>query len=142
MLNRELLNKIFDKTDELEGIVNVDIQIYPGGAILLWVTPRSYFKPLPEEDRHKILAAFTPFVGKIELVSNTDYKGEKDGVTVYLSRAKECKTVGYKIVKKTVRKEIEREPEYEEVEEEVQQPITDCDIKAGRASESDIEVPA
>jgi hypothetical protein len=41
-----------------------------------------------------------------------------------------------------MKREIEREPVYEEVEEEVRVPITDCDIRSGKASESDIEVPA
>lgn len=96
---------------------------------------------LEEERRRKIIAALTPLVGKMNL-SGESWVGEGNGICVRAYQAQACKILGYKTVTKTVRKEIKRDPEYEEVEEEVSVPITDCDVKSGRFTESDIEVPA
>lgn len=142
LIDRDKLNKILDARDSLERIASVDIEIYPGGDFRLWVTPMTYLAPMSEEERHKVLAALTPLVGKIERKDETDYQGTGNGITVDLHRATTCKILGYKTVTKKFRKEIERQPEYEVVEEEVRVAITDCDVKAGRAKEDEIEVPA
>jgi len=50
--------------------------------------------------------------------------------------------VGYKTEVKQVKKQIQHEPAYEMVEEAVSTPITDCDLKSGKYTLADIEVPA
>lgn len=142
MIDRVQLNKILDARDALEGVVKVDIQIYPEGNFRLWVTSEKSWETFAEDARHKALAVLTPLVGKIEHFSDTDWRGEANDTTVYLSNASACKIVGYKKEKRVVQKEIEKPKEYEEVEEEVQVAITDCDIKQGRATADQIEVPA
>lgn len=96
---------------------------------------------MPEDVRRKAIAIVTPLVGKTELSGN-DWQGDGNGFVVYLNRANACKILGYKKETKLVKKEIQKEPEYKEVEEEVQIPITDCDVKNGKFSKEDIEVPA
>lgn len=140
MIDREKLGEMLDAADSLEDILNTDITVYSGGSFRLWVSPKSYSENLTEEQRHRALAILTPLVGKMTRSNETDYTGAGNNCSVYLNRASECKILGYKKVTKTVQKEIERPVEYEEVEEEVNEPITDCDIKAGRATVDEIEI--
>lgn len=151
MIDREKLNKILDARDSLEGIINVEVTCYASGGFRVWVS-KDWGKELSEENRHKTLAILTPLVGRMEKqVSGTDisYSGELGNVNVYLSNVDKCKIVGWKKVVKSVAKtavkEVVQEQEvetgdFEEQEELV--PITDCEIRMGKASESDIEVPA
>lgn len=145
MIDREKLNKLLDARDALEGIVKVEVTIYESGNFRLWVTPMSYYAGMTEDERHKTLAILTPLIGKLEMqLEGTDkwFRGEMEGLSITVAYADKCKVIGYKTITKTVKKEIEKPVEYEEVEEEVRVPITDCDIRQGKYSDSDIEVTA
>lgn len=151
MINRELLNAVIDKLDVIG--VNNEVSLTMNNdskdkyTIGVSIYPRNWWSGYvwTDEERHAALALMTPLVGKLtkeETNGSIGYEGAADGVTVSLNRVQACKILGYKIVKKTVKKEIEKPVEYEEVEEEERIAITDCDVKQGRASESDVEVPA
>ncbi len=145
-MNRQKLDQILDVKESLEGIVEVEVTIYPSGRLRVWASPPSYYEKLTEEQRHKVIAALTPLTGKMEVeLHERDkwWKGETKDVNVTFYRADECKIIGYRKVKKTVKKEViikEAEIEYETVEEEVDEPITDCDVRTGKSMEDDIEV--
>jgi hypothetical protein len=147
MINREELTKMLDAFEKLEN-EDAELSITSKGKILLRVYPLNWWSrgsEWPEEKRHSILALLTPFVGKMEKTiegTTIGYKGEKDNISIRMNYVDKCKVVGYKIVTKTVKKEVERDPEY--VEEEVEQrvAITDCDLRAGKFQEDDIEVRA
>lgn len=145
MINREKLNDILNRIDSLEGVSRVELTVYSSGGFKLWAgCPDQSYRALTEEERRKVLLTLTPLVGKLEKTqtwgTDIDYKGSKDGIDITINRADKCKILGYKtkIVKK--QKMVEVEGEFEEEEERV--PITDCDVIAGRANESQIEIPA
>ena len=145
MIEREKLNKILDAKDLLEGICKVEITIYDSGDFRLWVTPLSHICGMTEEERHKVLAVLTPIVGKLTMTLNGMdkwFNGEANGISITVCNADKCKILGYRTETRTVKKEIPVEVTYEEVEEEVQVPITDCDIRAGKATEEQLEVSA
>lgn len=140
MIDREKLEKAVQVVESLDDLgIKIDLEIYSDNRN--WRFWAWCQEGMPEDTRRKMIAICTPLVGKMEL-SGQDWEGSGNGFVVYLNRANACKIVGYKTTVKKVKREIEREPEYEEVEEEVKIPITDCDLKAGKFSESDIEVPA
>lgn len=147
MLDRQKINQLLDVLETLSE-EDATLQITGGGKIDLRVYPLYWWHTgvqWPEEKRHKILALLTPFVGKLtkEVDGQTiGYRGEKDNLAIRLNYVDKCKVVGYKTVTKTVKKEVEREPEYVEEEVEERIAITDCAIREGKFSESDIEVPA
>lgn len=147
MIDREKLTSILDRLDAIDSIekeltltinpTSFEISIFPKG----WWSGKIF----DEDDRHKIVGALTPLVGKLEKETsdgNISYAGEFNGISVSISRADKCKILGYRKVKRTVKKEIEKPVEYQEVEEEVRIPITDCDIRSGKATKDQIEVPA
>lgn len=139
MINRERLEKVAQAIDALTEIgIRGTCDIKPENLWSFWA-----WCPIGMEDekRRKVIAIVTPLVGKMRL-SGEHWKGKNEAIEVLAYQAQACKIVGYKTQIEKVRKEIEREPEYEEVEEEVRIPISDCDIKAGKYSEEDVEVPA
>lgn len=147
MINREQINKFLDVLEQLPDD-EVTLEIHQSGTIEFKVYPKHWWQAgenWTEEKRHKVLAICTPLVGKLEKHvegRNIGYTGSKDNASVKLCYVDQCKVVGYKTVKKTVKREVERPVEFEEVEEEETVAITDCDIRQGRYSESDVEVPA
>lgn len=140
MIDKNQVIKCIDAINEileLNAGLRPDLTIKADSRFTLWI-----FGPeegLPDDLRQKAVAILTRLTGKMEL-SGRDWEGKNEEICTYFPHAQACKVIGYKKVVRTVRREIEREPEYEEVEEEQEVPITDCDIKAGRASEADIEV--
>lgn len=152
MIDREKVAKVMDAVDSISEITRPSFSVNSGGSILISVWPASWGENLSDENRHKVLAALTPLVGRLDKkVDGTtiDYKGSGNDISINIYRIDSCKIVGYKktvarVAKKemrTVEKEEEVETgEYEEEEKLV--PITDCQIREGKASESDIEVPA
>jgi hypothetical protein len=145
MINREQVGKFLDALEVLKN-ESASLQIEQDGMIHMTVYPKEWWsgKKWTDEKRHDVLSLLTPLVGRLDKqVSGTDigYSGKKDNVTIHLNYVDQCKILGYKTVTKTVKKEIERpEPvEYEEVEEEQRIAITDCGIREGKFSESDIE---
>ena len=146
MIDREKIGKFLDI---MEYLLEEDatLSIRQDGKLTLNVYPKNWWSGnfWDENKRHKMLGLITPLVGKLEKQidgRNIGYSGESEGISIRLSYIDKCKIVGYKTVKKTVREEIEREPEYEEKEVEEQVAITDCEIRQGKYSEDDIEVPA
>lgn len=139
MINRERLEKVAQTIDTLGEIgIRGTCDIKPDSLWSFWAwCPVG----MEEEKRRKVIAILTPLVGKMHL-EGEHWKGTNEFIDVMAYQAQACKIIGYKKIVKKVKKEIEREPEYEEVEEEVRIPISDCDIKAGKYSETDIEVPA
>lgn len=147
MIDREKINKLLDAM-ELLAEEKVSLTIENDGDIGFSVYPKNWWTDGEKWDdakRHKVLGLVTPFVGKMEKrLNGTDigYTGQKDHLTIRLNYVDQCKIVGYKTVTKKVQKEIEKPVEFEEVEETTQIPITDCEIRQGKFSESDIEIPA
>ena len=141
MIDKTKVSKCVDAMNELIDLnagLRPDLTI-KDGRWTLWVFGPS--EGIPDDKRQKAIAILTPLVGKMQAVG-LDWEGSTEEISIYFPHVQLCKVVVYKKIVRKVKKEIEREPEYEEVEEEVQVPISDCDIKAGRFSESDIEVPA
>lgn len=143
MLDREKLNRVIDAYESIVEISDPDISINAQGEIKLTVWPKSWVREPTDDERHTLVNTLTPLVGKMDKqISGTSigFAGSADGISVSIYRADVCKVVGYKtkITKKP--KVIEVEDEF--VEEEERIAITDCDIKAGKFSEADIEVPA
>lgn len=147
MIDRSRVEKCLGVMDQLSE-ESVDLTIQETGDMSLVVYPKNWWSDAvqwTDEKRHGVLALLTPLVGRLDKkVDGTTigYTGEKDGISIRINYADKCKIVGYKTTTKTVRKEIERPTEFEEVEEEVRVPITDCDIRSGKFSKDDIEVPA
>ena len=147
MIDREKVNKFLDVMDQLAD-EEVSLEITQDGKIDLRVYPKYWYfsgKQWSDDRRHEVLALCTPLVGRLNKeVSGTTigYHGEKDDARVRLNYVDQCKIMGYKTVTKTVQKEVERPVEYETEEVEERVTITDCDIRTGKFSESDIEVPA
>jgi hypothetical protein len=149
MIDRQKVEKFLTVLDAM-GEESATFSIKQDGRMELSVYPQDYWrdgKHWSDEKRHKMLTLVTPLVGKMEkYLSGRDigYKGETEDTTIRLAYVDQCKILGYKTVTKKVKREIERpDPvEYEEVEEEERITITDCDLKTGKFSESDIEVPA
>jgi hypothetical protein len=146
MIDREQVAKFIDALDALQE-ESATLELTQEGKITFRVYPKEWWadKKWSEEKRHQYLSLLTPLVGKLEKKldgKNIGYAGDKDNVSIRLNYVDQCKILGYKVATKTVRKEVEREPEYEEVVEEVRTAITDCDIRSGKFSESDIEVTA
>lgn len=146
MINREKVAQFLDVMDQLTE-ESADFKIDQDGKFELVVYPQGWWsgKFWSEEKRHRLLALITPLIGKLEKVvdgRNIGYRGNNETTSIRLSYIDQCKILGYRTVTKTVRKEVEREPEYEEVEEETRVAITDCDIRAGKATEDQIEIRA
>lgn len=142
MIDRERVIKCFDANEAILALnpkLDVHIDIRNTRSCNLWV-----FCPtegLPDDLRQEIIAILTPLVGNM-VIDGRDWRGNHDGLSIYFMHAQACKILGYKKVVRTVKRKIERDPEYEEVEQEQRVPITDCDVKAGRFKEDEIEVPA
>jgi hypothetical protein len=139
MLNRDRLEKVAQAMDDLQEIgiwTSCDLKSDSAWSFWAWCEAG-----MEEEKRRKVIAIMTRLVGKM-MLSGDHWKGNGNGIDALAYQAQACKILGHKRVTKMVKKEVEREPEYEEVEQEFLEPITDCDIKAGRYSEEDIEVPA
>lgn len=139
MIDRERLTKVADAMDALTELgirstVDVKTEEYTWN---FWA-----WCPIGMEEnlRRKVIAIMTRLVGKME-IQDSNWYGIKEGeIDAMAYQAQACKIVGYKKETKMVKKEIEHETKYEEVEEEVSIPVTDCDIKSGKFSLSDIEV--
>ena len=147
MIDRDQVEKCLAVLDQISE-ESVDVRIYGDGKVELTIYPKNWWLNAiqwTDQKRHEVLALVTPLVGKMEKqVDGTTigYTGEKDNLKIRMNYVDKCKIVGYKTVTKTIKKEVEREPEYETTEEEVRVPITDCDIRTGKFSKDDIEVPA
>lgn len=146
MINREELNKVLDVMDKLTD-EDATLTIYQNSKMSLVVYPQRWIwgNVWDETKRHAMLALITPLIGKLEKkVDGTSigYFGENETISIRLSYVDKCKVVGYKTVTKTVKKEVERDPEYIEEEVEERVAITDCDLRAGKFQEDDIEVRA
>ena len=145
MIDREQVLKLLDVMDALEK-ESATLEIKPQ-SVSLRVYPAEWWgsgKQWTDEQRHQYLALVTPLVGKMEKVAdsgNIGYYGKKENLEIKLNYVDKCKVIGYKTVKKTVEREIVP-AEYETVIEEFQEPITDCDVRSGKESPDDIEVPA
>ena len=146
MINREQVEKCLVVMDALPDD-DVELSIN-SKSIELKVYPKNWYyaeKQWTDEKRHEVLGIVTPLVGKLTKVvdgGSIGYKGEKDGLSIRMNYVDKCKILGYKTVTKTVRKEVEKEPEYVTEEVETRVAITDCDIRTGKFSETDIEVSA
>ena len=146
MIDREKVEKCLAVLDQLPE-EQANIEIHSFGKIEMTVYPKHWYlggKQWSDDRRHEVLALCTPLVGRLDKQEdggNIGYRGEKDDLTVRLNYVDKCKIVGHKTVTKTVKREI-KPAEYEEVEETVEVAISDCDIRTGKFSESDIEVPA
>lgn len=139
MIDRTKLEKIANVMDELEKFgIRSSCDVKSDSVWNLWAWCS---RGMEEEKTRQIIAVLTPLVGKMTRNGESWY-GIGDGIDVTAYQASACRILGHKKVIKTVKKEVERDPEYVEVEEEVLVPITDCDIKAGKFSKDDIEVPA
>jgi len=153
MINMEKLLKVVDAMNALPDM-SVTLTLESSGAmnVSCWVKEYWSGAVLTEERRHEVLAILTPLVGKMEKEVNgtaIGYAGARDDLRINLNRIDKCTIVGYKKVTKRVPKmetrvvKEEKEVETGEFEEEEElKPITDCEIRMGKASESDIEVPA
>ena len=139
MINRDRLEKVAEAIDSLGELgIRGTCDIKPDAQWSFWAwCPAG----MEEERRRKVIAIVTPLVGKMR-VSGDHWRGENEAIDAIAYKAQACKIVGYKTERKIVKREIARDPEYEDVEEEVRIPITDCDLKAGKFSEEDIEVTA
>lgn len=144
MIDREKVEQCLKILDQLPE-ESADIHVYANGSIDIKIYPKNWYmdgNAWSDEKRHQVLSLVTPLFGKLEKhVSGRDigYTGKKDNVSITMQYVDKCKILGYKTVTKTVKKEVEREPEYQEEEVEERIPITDCDIRAGKYSEDDIE---
>jgi hypothetical protein len=152
MIDREKVSKVMDAMDAISEITRPNFTVNSDGTISMGVWPATWGDNLSDENRHKILGVLTPLVGRLDKkVDGTtiDYKGWGNGISISVYRIDSCKIVGYKkTVERVAKKETRVVKKEEEVEtgefeeEEKLVPITDCQIREGKASESDIEVPA
>ena len=151
MINKELLLRCIDAIAALSSEDDVTLTLKNNKPINLTVYPKDWWTE-DEVNRRRILSVLTPLVRSMNKEvdgTNIHYRGTIEGLEVQLRYAGSCKIVGYKkkttyVQKKEVRI-VEKEEEVETGETEEQEelvPITDCEIRMGKASESDIEVPA
>lgn len=151
MIDREKLSKIVDAMEKLDDF-DVGLSVNGSGRMSLTIYVKGWWSGTrpTEERRHQVLALVTPLVGKMEKeVDGTDigYKGQADNLSININRIDKCTILGYKKVTKrvpkTTTKMVEEEVETGEFEDEEELlPITDCQVRMGQASESDVEVPA
>lgn len=139
-MNREQINKILDSFERLPEGIRYYLEIKNSGLeINIW--PGDWYTPYSDNDRHKVIALLTPFVGKLEKIktvgTDIDFIGEIEGCKVQINRADVCKIVGYKVTT-TAKPKMVATGDIEIIEE--RQTITDCDIKSGKFSEADITV--
>lgn len=144
MIDRKLLDKVMNAVEAVSLDAYAQVTLHSSGNIKIWLWPIGGSNTiLPTEARHRILAVMTTLVGKMEkkqdLSSDIDFVGKTDTLSIRINRVDVCKIVGYKITKKIQPKMIDS-GEMEEIVEK--KAISDCDIKSGKFSEKDIEVPA
>lgn len=112
-----------------------------GNEIRLAIFPKEYI--FSEEERHQIVAAMTPFVGRMEkkqdIGIDIDFHGRSDDLDIRINRVEACKILGYKIERKTRPKMIDS-GETEIIES--RKTITSCDLEKGRFAMADVEEPA
>jgi len=140
LINREKLNRILTLVESNPNIrADLDIQA-PSGRMRLWIW-RINSAPFNEQERHEVLAQFTPLVGRVDKkrdLGDIDFVGSCEDLEIRINCAEACTIVGYKIRRKQKPKMVAVEGEYEEDIERV--PVTDCDIKSGKYSAEDLEV--
>lgn len=98
-------------------------------------TIRVYCHP-DEEHMHEAVSAATPLIGrldkKVDVAGYFNFSGANEVFEVIVMTPQKCAIIGHRIERKPITKIIET-GEFEEVKV----PVTDCDLKSGRATPAD-----